>query len=500
MPVNSGKTTSSRPNRQTHSQRGGVVFLSFPTVPPTSTVTQLMRLSLLLGSLLLIFGCGSSADEETNAPPPGARGNQGPPAVEAVQARYGSLPLEERMSGTVRARNQVEIFPEIDAPVEAVEAETGEYVEQGEVLVRLQDDQYRERVRQAQASLRIARAEAKSANADLKELRSQLKRTERLAEQEFESQQQLESLRAKVERAEAQYERAQAQVEQAQATLDERQADLQRTIVRAPISGYVGAREVEIGQRVGSNTRLYTLGDLDTVRVRIEVTDRMFGQIQTGQTARIHVPSEDTVLSAPVTRMSPFLSDETHSAQAEIDVSNEDGLLQPGMFVEVDVLYGESRQATLIPLSALYQNPNTGERGVFVAPTLGTEIPVEEPESYDEDNPPEMTQATPTTFREVKILAEGRMRAGVRGIEPGDWVITTGQNLLTNQAADRVDARVRPLPWSRIVSLQQLQDRDLLRQILERQQEMAEERFASNSSSESDTSSLETDQDASPES
>ncbi len=461
---------------------------------------HVMRLSLFLGCWLLVLGCGSSAEEENNVPPPGAGGSSGPPSVEAVQARYGSLPLEERMSGTVRARNQVAIFPEIDAPVEAVEAQTGDYVEKGEALVRLRSDQYRERVRQAEASLRIAQAEAKSAQANLKELRSQLERTERLAEQEFESQQQLESLRAQVEQAEAQYEQAQAQVQQAQATLDERRADLRRTVVRAPISGYVGQRDVEVGQRVGANSRLYTIGDLDTVRVQFEVTDRMFGQIQTGQTARIHLPSADTTLSAPIARMSPFLSDETYSAEAEIDISNDHGLLKPGMFVEVDILYGESQQATLVPLSALYQNPDTGERGVFVAPTLGTEIPVDEPESYDEENPPEMTQATPTAFREVEILAEGRMRAGVRGLEPGEWVITNGQNLLSNEAADRVDARVRPLPWSRIVSLQQLQDQDLLYRILERQQEMAEERFASESPSDSEEASSDSDQDTSSES
>ena len=445
----------------------------------------------LLAVCLLLTGCGSSSDGASEAQgrggPGDGPGSGTPPSVEAVQARYGSLPLQERMSGTVRARNQVAIYPELNAPVVAVEAQTGEYVEEGDALVRLKDDAYRERVRQAEAALRVARADVSSAEASLNQLRAELKRAERLAEQDFQSEQELESLRAEVQGAEAALARTQAQVEQAQATLDERQSDLRRTVVRAPISGYVGARNVEVGQRVDGSTRLYTMGDLDTVKVTVQVTDKMFGQIQEGQTARIRVPSKDTTLRASVTRMSPFLSDESYSAEAEIVVPNEGRVLTPGMFVEVDIAYGESQQATIIPLSAIYENPTTGARGVFVAPTLGTEVPVEMPDSYSVDNPPPLTQPTPTTFREVEILAEGQQTAGVRGIQPGDWVVTVGQNLISSANQDRVDARVRPMSWARLMSLQRLQDTDLLYDILERQQRIAERRFGRSDSTAGDS-------------
>jgi RND family efflux transporter MFP subunit len=446
-------------------------------------------LPLLFGAALLLAGCGSSSNEEGSASAANGQERTTPPSVEAVQARDGTLPLEERMSGTVRARNQIAIYPEMSEPVVSVEAQTGDYVEAGEPLVRLRRETYEQQVRQAKASVRTARAEAQSAQASLRELQSQLKRTERLADQNFESQQQLESLRAQVSQAEAAYEQAQAQVEQAEATLEERETMLRRTVVRAPISGHVGQRNVEVGQRVGPDTRIYTMGNLDVVKVRVEVTDRMFGRIQTGQTARVHVPQSDTTLTASVTRMSPFLSDESYSAEAEIEVPNESGVLSPGMFVEVDVAYGESERATIVPLSALYEDPASNTRGVFVAPTLGTEIPVETPESFDEDDPPPLTPPTPTVFREVEILAQGEQTAGVRGIEPGDWVITVGQNLLDNESGERIDARVRPLPWSRLLALQRLQDTDLLNRVLERQQRLAEERFGSDAGAEDTTSS-----------
>ena len=466
---------------------------SLTAVPP-STMTRLI--CVLLSSVLLLSGCGSSSGDSEQRR--GRQdGEQSTPAVEAVQARYGSLPLEERMSGTVEARNQVVITSEIDAQVEAVLAQNGDYVQRGAPLIRLQDDRYRERVRQAEAALQIAQADAKSAQANLKELQSQLKRTERLAEQNFQSQQQLESLRAQVAQAEAQVQQAEAQVAQAEATLDERRADLRRTVVRAPISGQVGNRNVQVGQRVGPNTQLYTMGDLDTVRVNVSVTDRMLGRVQPGQTARITAPSlGDTTIAAEVARVSPFISNESYSAEAEIEVPNPKGLLKAGMFVKVDVAYAQSQQATIVPLSALYQDPTMGTRGVFVAPTLGTEIPVETPESYSAADPPPLTQPAPTTFRDVDVVAEGQQTAGIRGIEPDAWVVTVGQNLLSTSADEQVRARVRPMSWSRLMALQRLQDTDLRRRVLERQQRMAERRFGD--SSDADTTQSSASQSAAP--
>ncbi len=382
------------------------------------------------------------------------------------------------MSGTVYARNQVEIYPEISARIVSVEVENGDAVREGAPLVRLEADTYRQRVRQAEASLQIARAEAKSAEATLREVKAQLRRAERLAENQYQSEQELESLRAQMQGAEAALDQAQAQVEQAQATLDERQSDLQRTVIRAPIRGVVGRRDVQVGQRVGPDSRIFTMGDLKTVRVEVSVTDRMMGRIEAGQTAQITAPAlGDTLISAEVTRISPFLSSGSFSAEAEIEVPNPDGILRAGMFVKVDILYGESQQATLVPLSALYEDPTTGSRGVFVAPTLGTEVPIKSPDSYDPDEPPALSAPTPTEFRPIEILAQGRMTAGVRGIDPGDWVITVGQNLLSTQAERQIDARVRPIPWSRLMALQQLQDTDLLDRIMRRHREAAREQF-----------------------
>jgi len=121
-------------------------------------------------------------------------------------------------------------------------------------------------------------------------------------------------------------------------------------------------------------------------------------------------------------------------------------------------------------------------------------VQVEIPDSYSADNPPSLTQPTPTAFRQVEILAEGEQTAGVRGIQPGDWVVTVGQNLLSTAGEERVSARVRPMPWSRLMSLQRLQDTDLLYRVLERQQRLAKQRFGNGS----DTSATDTMRSSAP--
>ena len=71
---------------------------------------------------------------------------------------------------------------------------------------------------------------------------------------------------------------------------------------------------------------------------------------------------------------------------------------------------------------------------------------------------------------------------GVAGIQFGDWVVTLGQNMLNRPGGEVAQARARAIPWERVGSLQELQDQDLLRQFLEKQQRMAKEVFNNESS------------------
>ncbi|PKD42634.1 efflux RND transporter periplasmic adaptor subunit [Rhodohalobacter barkolensis] len=415
-------------------------------------------ITLLLLSGLILTNCGG--EEEG-----GFQGqNRTVPAVEAVQAQFGSLPLEERLSGTVRAGNQVEIFSRISAPVEEVYVESGESVERGEVLVQLRDNEYRERLRQAEANLRITKAQLRQAEAALGEVEADLNRQRILAERDLVTDMEMEQLAAEVESAEASVELSNAQVEQAESTVQEQKDALEQTTIRAPISGTVGDRAAETGMQATPNNRLFVIGDLSRSKITINVTERMLQYIESGQSVRIYSENfPDTVLTGEVSRISPFLGEGSFSTQAEIDVQNPDRLLLPGMFVTVDVLYGESEQATLIPLSAIYNNPQTGETGVYVAPGFGIETEILE-EIEDNGSVGQLSNPTEVEFVPIEVIAKGREAAGVAGIQSGDWVVTVGQNLLVRDQGD--DARVRATSWEKIMNMQKMQPQDLLQEIL----------------------------------
>lgn len=396
------------------------------------------------------------------------------PAVEAVQARYGSLPLVERFSGNVRSENQVALYPEITANVEQVFVENGDSVEKGQELVKLAATQLEQQLQQAKAGARINSAQLKQAQARLAELESEYRRTIQLAERDLTSDLSVEQIEAQMASAEADVELAEAQLEQTQSLVSQREDELSKTIIRAPISGTVGQRNAEPGMQASPNTQLFLIGDLSSLRVEIVLTERMLSRITIGQTARISVENrngETKTIDGKVSRISPFLSQLTRSTEAEIDIQNQDNLLRPGMFVPVDVHFGESEQATLIPVSALYTDPTTGEEGVFIATSLGSEVePSNKTDSNGTDSPAPMTEPTTVEFKPINVLARGRMEVGVGGLQSGQWVVTVGQDLLSE---GRTEARIRTMTWDRIFQLQLLQREDLLKEILQQNEDEA---------------------------
>lgn len=423
------------------------------------TATVAVLLSLLI--LTTMVGCSGDADG-------GAEGSRNKlvPAVEATQARYGSLPLTQRLSGLVKARNQVELYPEISAVVAQIYVQNGDPVEFGEPLLRLQDTRFREQLKQAEANYQIALAQAKQAEAELIQMQTRLKRNTDLAGKDLISPDEFEEVQTRAIAAEASADLANARVAQAQAAVDERREQLSRTVIIAPVDGTIGNRNAEIGMLVTPNTRLFTMGQLDSVRVEVVLTDVQLSYIEQSQPTEIFSKNlQFGSVTGSVSRISPFLHPVTHSTIAEIDLANPDGALRPGMFVAVDIHYGESEQATLVPLSALWENPSTSRVGVYVSRDreIGESATILKSQQGGG-----LTNPVSFEFIPVEVLASGRMSAGISGIEQGSWVVTIGHELMS---ADSGLARVRPIKWERVEELQQLQREDLLEEIMRRQQE-----------------------------
>jgi RND family efflux transporter MFP subunit len=417
----------------------------------------------LLGSLLVVAGlaslaCGDrGAAEET---PP----SRPIPAVEVVQAREGVLPLVERVTGTVRAAGEVAIFPETSGPIVEVLAENGDAVRKGEPLVRIQAAGSQAQLQQARSNVAVSQAQLEEIEANLQDLRTQYERSRVLGERGLVPRETVTTQRSQVEAMEASLARARAQVAAARAAVAERSEVQRQTVVRAPISGRVGQRHAEVGMRVDPQTQLYVIGSLDQMRVEAPVTQEILTELRAGQRVELW-PGERSAdpIPAQISRISPFLEPGSFSAEVEIDVPNE-GRLVPGMFVPVDISYGESERATLVPTSAVYESPTTGERGVFVA----GEAAMKSVEGGRLSADP-----VALAFRPVEVRADGRQTVAVSGVQAGEWVVVIGQHLLSPQSGDEASARVRPLDWDQVLDLQRLQREDLLREFMERQRRIA---------------------------
>lgn len=407
---------------------------------------------------LTTSACAERADEQRRRKPQATI-----PSVEAVVARQGGLPLQERVSGTVRARNQVAVRSEIPAPIVAVLARNGDTVAKGQPLVRLDDTELRAQLRQAEAAVELATASAQETRARLTEVASQLERARAMARERLISAMDLEALEAQHAAARAAVAQADARVQQAQATAAERRNALTRTVIRAPAAGRVGQRRAEVGMIAGGSEVLFVLGDPSDLVLEVPLTQEMLAHMSVGNRVRVHVPGTDAPIAGTLARISPFLASESFSTLGEIEVETS-GRLTPGMFVTADILYGESEQATLIPLSAIWQEPETGNATVFVVQSIRG---ADATSSLDGD-------PKPIEQRVISVQAEGGGMAGVENVEPGEWVVVAGQHLLAED--DSRTARVRTAAWERILELQSLQREDILVDYLQRQQQYASTR------------------------
>ncbi len=425
---------------------------------------HLLAVSLALGSLIGLIACSPSEPNASAGPSQVQARPQPVPFVEVVQSRSGALPLEQRLSGIVRARNEVLIRPEINGRIEAVLVDNGDFVEQGQHLVRLQSRQADEQLRQARANLEMQEATARQVQARLRESKAEFALTEQLALQDYISPRELIRLRAEVEIGEAEYDRALATVESARSTVEEQEWILSRTVIRSPITGQVGRRKAEVGMRVDNGSELFMVGDLSEVQVIVRLTEQMMNNIKVGQTALVHSDLFSDTLQAKVTRISPFLDPGSFSTEARIDLANPYGILRSGTYVDVDILYGEATATTLIPISAIVEDPRSGRFGVFVAPDADPHRAAATLE------PGSRSEPTPLFFREVTVEARGREAIGIAGLDPGSWVVAIGHDLIEQRDvnAPPQEVRVRPIGWERLVSLQSLQYHDVLAQFMNR--------------------------------
>jgi membrane fusion protein, multidrug efflux system len=324
-----------------------------------------------------------------------------PEAVTTIVAAREDWPATLSAIGTVAAVQGVTVSADLPGIVERIAFDSGRTVRKGDILVQLD-------TRQEEAQLAGAEAQLQ------------------LAGLNFERMQGLVAQDA-VSRAE--YDAAAAAHTQAEARLREIRATIDRKTIRAPFTGVLGIRHVNLGQYLTGGDPVVPLQSLDPVYVNFGVPQQAAGQMRVGRKVQIIAGElSGAVFTGRVSALDSVVDQTTRNVQVQATLANPGGRLKPGMFVQAQVMVGDSHQVVPVPASAINYAPYGDS--VYVVTDM------QDPQGQ--------------TYRGVRQQvvklgpARGDQIAVLAGIEPGDEIVTSGVFKLRNGAAVQVNNKVQP--------------------------------------------------------
>ncbi|HSJ76568.1 MAG TPA: efflux RND transporter periplasmic adaptor subunit, partial [Gemmatimonadales bacterium] len=275
---------------------------------------------------------------------------------EAPPVTYEALPVERRdivvsaqASGAIQPDTTVEVKSKASGEILQLSAETGQVVQRGAPLVRIDPRNARNSLAQAQADLDVAKAKLANA-ASQKQRADALYKSQSITEQEH-------------EQALLDYADAKSQVVRSQVSVDNARIQLEDTDVRAPITGTILEKDVERGTVIASattnvsgGTTLMKMANLNQVQVRALVDETDIGKLQPDQLASITVDAyPQHPFTGTVLKIEPQAQTEQNVTMFPvlIRIDNKEGMLRPGMNAEVEVHVGRRDDVLAVPHAAL---------------------------------------------------------------------------------------------------------------------------------------------------
>jgi len=293
-----------------------------------------------------------------------ARGGASSPQIITAPVTRGDIVEIVAATGTLEAVTTVQVGSQISGTIQALYADFNSLVHKGEVLARIEPSSYQSQVEQSQANLDRAIAEAQRLVVTVEDANAKLKRARELSARQLIPATDLETAEVEYRSAQAQKQSADAQVTQAQASLNQAKVMLEKTVITAPIDGFVVARNVDVGQTVAASLQAPTLfviaADLTKMRVNASIDESDVGRIAEGQTATFHVdayPNETFTGKVAQVRLSPIIIQNVVTYAGLIDVPNPELKLKPGMTATVDIETARRNDVLRVPSAALRFTP-----------------------------------------------------------------------------------------------------------------------------------------------
>ena len=361
------------------------------------------RMILMLAlTAVVLAGLGAVKYQQIQAAVAQAAAFQPPPeAVTTIVAAAEPWPDTLPVIGTTAAVQGVTVSADLPGLVARISFDSGRAVSAGDVLVELD-------TRQEQAQLAAAEAQRE------------------LARLNFER---LQALVASGAISRAEFDQAAAEQKSTEARVGEIQAAIARKTIRAPFSGILGIRQVNLGQYLSGGDAVVPLQSLHPIYVNFGVPQQDTARVRVGGGVRIAVDElSGASFDGKVTAVDSVVNQATRNVQVQATLPNPDGRLRPGMFVQAAVVTGVTRKVVSLPASAIGYAP-FGD-SVFILSDL---------------KGPDGRPYRGVRQQFVKIgPTRGDRVAVLEGVHAGDEVVTSGVFKLRNGAAVNVNNRVQP--------------------------------------------------------
>jgi len=306
--------------------------------------------------------------------------------------------------GSVTAVHQVTINPEVGGRVTKIFFEPGAMVKAGDPLVQLNDGPERGDLASYQAQARWAE--------------TTLQRSSQLAQHQYEARETVDQ--------------KQSQLDQARAMIIKTEALIAQKLIRAPFSGQLGTRQIEVGQYLNPGAPIVTLTDLSMLYVNFTLPARMRSEITAGQ--RVNVTADafpSRTFIAEVTTIEPQVSADTRTMTVQATMQNPDNVLLPGMFVNAAVVLPPRPDVMVLPETAVDYT------------LYGDSVYVIREDGKDANGRP-ILKAMRTPVRTGERV-DGKVVI-LQGLQPGERVVAAGQIKVQNGAQVTITGEPAPQP------------------------------------------------------
>lgn len=339
-----------------------------------------------------------------------------PIAVEIAEVRKSSIQDVGKFTGTLIPRSQFMVAPKVSGRLEKLMVNIGDWVQRGQLIAILDDEEYSQQVHQAEADLLVAQANLEESKTSLDVAERELERVQELHQKGISADSELDAAKGAFATQEARYKVAMAQVSNREAALESANIRLSYTQIKVSWDEgsdrrVVGERLVHEGALLSPNEPIISILEINPLLAVIHITDKDYFRVEKGQTAIISSNAlPNKLVSGKIERIAPLLQETSRSARIEIEIPNQEALLKPGMFVNVEIEYKAIDNATVVPVSSLVNRDN--RQGIFlvdienkIAKFVPVTVGISNSEIMEIVNPPSLTGYVVTLGQH--LLADG---------------------------------------------------------------------------------------------